>query len=229
MSPAARRASGDPADDNLDPSGPVDDDQTGVADHTLDDSGVESGPASRRRRRGPARAETQPKRHRAALLVAIGSLVLVAVAATSGYLINRLNPTPVATTTVVARATWPLALPVTVGDYSRNVNQGASPSSGADGKQAVAATYAKGGQAAITVLAARPTTDLKTFLIDLNVGAVQAVEDAQCGIQGDGDNYSACAVVRDGTGILVLDLQGSLSRESLVAIAKQVATQMAGS
>ncbi len=163
------------------------------------------------------------------MTLAIVTVVLVAVAAGSGYLVNRLTPATVITETVTPTptpASWPLALPVTIGEYSRDANEGATPTTGTDGKQTVSATYSRDGKPAAVILLSRPHSDGQQFMQDANMNAVAEVEPGWCGISGD-NNLDACVVIRDGTAVLVLAM-ADFSRTELMELTVQVADQVDG-
>lgn len=176
------------------------------------------------RRRGPARAaEPVPGRARPIVIVLVVSLVLAIVAAGFGWLYARSRPSAVTTQTQVAtRPPFELKLPLELGEYSRDANQGNSPNVSEDGKTTISATYSRGGQPAFILLLARPYDDGKVFMRDLNMNAVGSVEDGLCGISGDNQN-DGCSLIRENTGILVLATV-DLSRADLMNITHQAAT-----
>lgn len=182
----------------------------------------------RGRRRGPARAaEPVPRRHRGLLIGLIISALVVGVAAIGGYLVSRYTPETISTQTVApTRPPFKLELPLQVGEYSRDANQGNTPTKGVDGKTTLSATYSKGGQPAFVLLVARPYTDGKVFMQDLNMNVVAPVEDGMCGVSGDNNN-DGCSLIRDNTGILVLSTV-DMSRTDLMALTRRIADQMAG-
>lgn len=182
----------------------------------------------RRRRRGPARAaEPTTSRTRPLIIAAIVSLLLVGMAAGFGWIYARSQPDTVITQTQVpTRPPFDMVLPLQIGDYSRDANEGNTPSKGADGKQTLSATYAKGGQPAFVLLLGRPYDDGREFMRDLNMNAIGEVDDGLCGISGDNQN-DGCSLIRDNTGILVLATV-DLSRADLMAITQQAASQLAG-
>lgn len=182
----------------------------------------------RRRRRGPARAaDPTPSRTRPLVIAAIVSLLLVGLAAGFGWVYARSQPDTVTTQTQLAtRPPFEMVLPLEIGDYSRDANQGNTPNTGADGKVTISATYAKGGQPAFVLLLGRPYGDGREFMRDLNMNAIAEVDDGLCGISGDNQN-DGCSLVRDNTGILVLSTV-DISRADLMVITQQAATQLAG-
>lgn len=181
--------------------------------------------------RRPARVQVEDKtpRRRAMLILTVVTVALVAIAAGGGYLVNRLSPASVITQTVTPTAapgSWPLALPVSIGDYSRDANQGATPTRGADGKQTVSAQYSRQGEPAALILLSRPHTDGKLFMQEANMNAVTEASTGWCGISGDND-LDGCLVIRDQTAVLVMAIQ-DISRDDLIALTTQVADQVDG-
>lgn len=186
-------------------------------------------PGSRRVRRRPARAsEPLPSRGRGLLVGLVVSAMVVVLAAAGGYLASRLTPENVSTQTQTAtRPPFELTLPLQIGEYSRDANEGNTPTRAADGKTTLSATYSKGGQPAFVLLLARPYPDGKQFMLDLNMNAVTPVEDGLCGVSGDNAN-NGCSVIRDNTGILVLSTV-DVSRAELMDLTHQISRQVAGS
>lgn len=180
----------------------------------------------RRRRRGPARAsEPIPSKTRPLIIAGIVSILLVAMAAGIGWVYARSQPDAVTTQTMVpTKPPFEMVLPLEIGAYSRDANQGNTPSTGADGKVTISATYTKGGQPAFVLLLGRPYTDGREFMRDLNMNAIAEVDDGLCGISGDNQN-DGCSLIRDQTGILVLSTV-DISRADLMVITQQVATQL---
>ncbi|MGA4670022.1 hypothetical protein ACPCG0_09530 [Propionibacteriaceae bacterium Y1923] len=229
----AKRGYDDPTPDE---DAPADQDGSGwqhVSSPASSDSADKVEPSDglvreRRRRRGPSRAaEPVPSRTRLLVIAGIVSLLLVATAAGVGWIYARSQPAAVTTQTQVAtRPPFELVLPLEIGEYSRDANQGNSPNVGSDGKTTISATYARGGQPAFVLLLGRPYDDNREFMRDLNMNAVSEVEDGLCGISGDNQN-NGCALIRDNTGILVLSTV-DMSRADLMALTKQAATQLTG-
>lgn len=177
-----------------------------------------------RRRRGPSRAAepeagSRPSR-RALLFGTVLVLVVVIVAGVAAYFINSAQP---ADPSVRPSSKWALALPVQIGDYSRDPNAGGSPSADS-GRTTVSATYAKGGKDAVVVLMSRPESNLKTFMKDAAMNAVTEQElsngsgSAQCGTSSD-NNYTGCVVLQDDTAVLVMGLLDQ-SRQELADLAQ---------
>lgn len=186
------------------------------------------GATARRRRRGPSRAaDPVPKRSRTLLIALLVSALLCALAAAGGYLVSRLTPSSTSTQTVAAtRPPFEMELPLQVGEYSRDANQGNTPTKGVDGKSTLSATYSRGGQPAFVLLIARPYTDGKAFMRDLNMNVVAPVDEGLCGVSGDNNN-DGCSLIRDNTGILVLATV-DMSRAELMALTRKATQQMAG-
>ncbi|WP_026377597.1 MULTISPECIES: hypothetical protein [Aestuariimicrobium] len=158
----------------------------------------------------------------------VATVVLALVAAAGAYLVNRWTPTATQTTTVTPpppRATWALELPVTVGAYSRDASEGATPSLGTDGKTTISARYSKEGRQAAVVLMSRPYKNLKEFMTVANMNAVTPQGEALCGFSGD-FNTEGCAIQRDDTVILTVAV-GDTTRTELLALADNVAAQVA--
>lgn len=192
---------------------------------------------SRGRRRRPARGVVEDKapKRRAGLILAIVTVMLVLAASASGYLVNKFTPATVTTQTVTpsaAPATWKLALPVTIGEYSRDANVGASPVVGADKKQTVSAPYTKAGQPAVVMVLSRPHADGKLFMQEANMNAVVEMmgttpeNSGWCGVSGD-NNLDGCALIRDDTAVMVLAVQ-DISRVDLMALVVEVADTIDG-
>lgn len=180
-----------------------------------------------RRRRASRAAEPLPSRTKPLVIAGIVSLLLVALATGFGWIYARSQPDSVTTQTQVAtRPPFELVLPLEIGEYSRDANQGNSPNVGADGKTTISATYSKGGQPAFVLLLGRPYDDNREFMRDLNMNAVSEVDDGLCGISGDNQN-DGCALIRDNTGILVLSTV-DMARADLMALTQQAATQLTG-
>jgi len=157
----------------------------------------------------------------------IVSLIVITLAAGSGYLVNRLRPQAVTTqTATVTGPPFEMKLPLSIEEYSRDANEGNNPATAADGKVTLSAAYSKGGQDAFIVVLARPYSDAKTFMQDANMHVVAPVEDGMCGISGDNKN-DGCALMRDNTGILVVSTT-STSRKDLMALTRKVADTVAG-
>lgn len=203
-----------------------DPDETPEIQDIPDDSGD-------RRRRGPSRAAepeagTRPSR-RALLIGTIFVVLVVIVAGIAAYFINTAQP---ADPTARPSSTWELALPVQVGDYSRDPNAGSSPSADG-GRTTVSATYAKGGKDAVVVLMTRPESDLKKFMKDAAMNAVTEQElsngkgTAQCGTSSD-NNYTGCVVLQDDTAVLVMGLLDQ-SRQELADLAQTTGAEAAKS
>lgn len=198
-----------------------------------DDRGRAIAPPPRRPRLGrrrPARAaDPIPSRGKALLIGLVISALLVALAALSGWLIARSTPEPVTTTT--ATATHPpfkMELPLQVGEYSRDANDGNEPVKGADGKLTLAATYRKGGQPAFVLIVGRPYSEGKTFMRESNMLGVAPVDDGLCGTSADHDGLDGCSLIRDNSGILVVSTV-DISQQDLMALTQQVTRQIAGS
>ena len=181
-----------------------------------------------RRRRRPARAsEPVPSRTRPLVIGLVVSLLLVALAAGLGWTYARTRPTAVTTQTQLAtKPPFEMVLPIELGEYSRDANQGNTPTVQSDGKTTISATYSRGGQPAFVLMLGRPYDDGKAFMRDLNMNAVAEVDDGLCGISGDNMN-DGCSLIRDNTGILVLTTV-DMSRADLMALTQQAATQLAG-
>lgn len=175
------------------------------------------------RRRRPSRAaepDSSSGPSRRALLIGTFVVVLVVVVAgIAAYFINSSQPT---TPTTRPSSTWELALPVQVGNYTRDPNSASSPSAGS-GRTTVSATYAKDGKDAVVILMTRPESDLKQFMKDAAMNAVTEQElskgsgSAQCGTSSD-NNYTGCVVLRDDTAVLVMGLLDQ-SRQDLADLA----------
>lgn len=189
-----------------------------------------SEPSRRGRKARPARAlkEDTSARRRTLLILAVATVIVALLAAASAYLANRLTPEAVQTTTVTPpppSATWALELPVTVGEYSRDASDDATPTKGSDGKTTISARYARNGQQAAVVLISRPYRDLEEFMTLANMNAVTPQGEALCGYSGD-FNTEGCAIQRDDTAILVVAV-GDTSRADLLSLADDVAAQVA--
>lgn len=215
---------------------PVGADETPGPDETAPAAGTSPAAAGRPRgvrirgrSRRPARAsEPLPSRGRRLLIGLVISALLIMLAAAGGYFVSHLAPDVVTTQTQTAtRPPFAMQLPLQVGEYSRDANQGNTPTKNADGKTTLSATYTKGGQPAFVLLLARPYSDGKQFMLDLNMNAVTSLEDGMCGVSGDNSN-SGCSVIRDDTGILVLSTV-DMSRADLMALTHRIAQQVAGS
>lgn len=158
----------------------------------------------------------------------VATVVLALLAAAGAYLANRLTPAAIQTSTVTPpppSATWALDLPVTVGAYSRDASEGATPSTGSDGKTTVSARYSTHGKQAAVVLMSRPYKNLDEFMTVANMNALTPQGDALCGFSGD-FNTEGCGIQRDDTAILVVAI-GDTSRTELLQLAQAVAEQVA--
>ena len=153
------------------------------------------------------------------------SALLMALAAGGGYMASRMRPVETQTQTQVAtKPPFKLELPLTVGEYSRDANDGNTSTTAPDGKKTLSATYSKGGQPAFVLLVARPYKAGKVFMRDLNMNVVSPVEEGLCGISGDNNN-DGCSLIRSNTGILVLSTV-DMSRADLMELTRQVADEM---
>lgn len=114
----------------------------------------------------------------------------------------------------------PLALPVQIGELSRDpavkVTASIDPMSKA---QLLSATYAKGGKDALIAVAARPIESGERLLIQLGVVDPFSVGEGRCGRTRD--QLNACAVGRGTTAVLAIALVGQQPAE-LVAQAQQI-------
>jgi hypothetical protein len=175
------------------------------------------------RRTGSRVASQRRWSRRTALIAVLGTVLVVLVAGFSGYLVDRLNPGM--TPSTGPTASWPLALPLSVAGYSRDANQGATPTTSGDGSQVVAANYSSNGEVAVVVLAARPVTDLTAFATESNLQSTTKYDNGRCGISSDTLTYG-CVILQDNTGIFVLAKQDQ-SVTTLLQIAVQFGAQMA--
>ncbi len=175
------------------------------------------------RRRRPARAldDDRAKRNRTLMLFAVATVVLVLIAGTIAYLSTRVAPVPETTPTPTPTvATWKLALPQTVGPYSRDAGDGVTPSTSLDGTTTLSAKYSKGGVPSAVIMISRPYLDLKSFAESSNIGGTSPEGDALCGTQND-NALPGCAVIKDGTVVVVFDLV-NMPTADLVALAQTV-------
>ncbi|MGA4506688.1 hypothetical protein ACQB6R_14155 [Propionibacteriaceae bacterium G1746] len=179
----------------------------------------------RRRGRMARAAEPQQSRLRPWVIGAVVAVLLVALAAGLGWIYARSQPDVVNTQTQVATGTpFRLELPIQLGEFSRDANQGNTPNVNRDGKTTLSATYSKGGQPQFVLLLARPYDTTEVFMRDLNMNAISNVDAGMCGVSGDNMN-DGCALIRDQTGILVLSTV-DMSREQLMKITQQAADQL---
>lgn len=178
-----------------------------------------------RRRGRPARAAETTRRRGVALAIGLViSALLVALAAGGGWIVSRLTPEPTTTETVATKPPFKMELPLGIGEYSRDANQGNSPKKNDDGTTTLSAPYSKGGQLAFVLLLARPYNDGRTFMRHADMNAVSEVQDGLCGISRE-HQRSGCSVIRSNTGILVL-AQQDMSQEDLMALTLRVADQL---
>lgn len=189
------------------------------------EDGATDTPTSQAPRRRPARAQARSKKPLVVGLVI--TIVLVLAAATGGYLWSKVQPAATVTQTQVANRTpFKMELPASIGEYSRDASDGQDPHKGEDGKVTLSATYAKGGRPAFVLMLARPYSETRALMTDLNMNAVAEQEDGLCGTSGD-NNLTGCSVIRDDTGIVVVS-QVDTSRADLMKLTDQIALAIAG-
>lgn len=175
-------------------------------------------------RRGPSRAAEPPPgpglSRRTVLAGLIITIVVLLVAGAAAYFINAAQP---ATPSAPPSSRWALALPVQVGQYSRDPNGGSTPSSGG-GRTTISATYSRNGKAAYVVLMSRPENDPKRFMDEAAMSAVseQSLSDrsgaALCGTSSD-SNATGCVVMKDNTAVLAMGLADQ-SRQDIADMAR---------
>ncbi|AZZ43101.1 hypothetical protein [Acidipropionibacterium jensenii] len=188
-------------------------------------------------RRGPSRAADDPHQDDRApshKVMAVGTIVVLVIALVVGfaaYAINSIQPST-RSASPVASSTWKLELPVQIGDYTRDPNAAASPSTQA-GSTVISATYSKGGKDSAVILMSRPQADLKKFMSEAGMTSVtqQELSDrsgtALCGVDAD-HNDTGCVVLQESTAVLAMGLQDQ-SRQDLADLAQQIGIQAAGS
>lgn len=188
----------------------------------VDEADRAPSPGARRR---PARAQARSKKP--LIIGLVITVVLVLAAATGGYVWSKVQPAATVTQTQMPNRTpFKFELPPTIGDYSRDASDGQDPHKGDDGKTTVSATYAKGGRPAFVLMLARPYSETRALMTDLNMNAVAEQEDGLCGTSGD-NNLTGCSVIRDNTGIVVVS-QVDTSRADLMKLTDQIALTIAG-
>ena len=122
---------------------------------------------------------------------------------------------------------FPLVPPLRLDDYSRDANADVMPSMNPASKRStVTATYSKAGNNAFVLLMSRPETDGKKFMADMGMNAVVPTDDGWCGTSVD-STREGCAVLRDDTALLVVDLSG-MTRTDLIQQAHGFGTALAG-
>ncbi|MGO4958457.1 hypothetical protein ACTQ49_14525 [Luteococcus sp. Sow4_B9] len=155
----------------------------------------------------------------------LGLLLVVGGAAYAAYRINASKP-QVVITAAPSRTPWTMTPPLSVDEYSRDANSADTPSANPTTKKStIAATYARGGQNTVVLLMSRPETDAKKFMTDMGMNAIIATEDGYCGTSID-TNRDACAIIRDKTAIMIVDLVG-LTRTDLMELTNRFADTMA--
>lgn len=162
------------------------------------------------------------------LLVLAGLLTLALAVGGAGYAAYRMNAAKpqVVITAEPSRTPWKMVPPLSVDDYSRDANSADTPSANPTTKKStIAATYARGGQNTVVLLMSRPETDPKKFMTDMGMNAVIATDNGYCGTSID-TNRDACAIVRDRTAIMIVDLVG-LNRTDLMKLTNRFADTMA--
>ena len=162
-------------------------------------------------------------------LVLFGVLTLVLVVGGAGigaYRYNASKPQVVITASG-AHTPFPLVPPLRLDDYSRDANADVMPSMNPASKRStVTATYSKAGNNAFVLLMSRPETDGKKFMADMGMNAVVPTDDGWCGTSVD-STREGCAVLRDDTALLVVDLSG-MTRTDLIQQAHGFGTALAG-
>ncbi|SJN28347.1 hypothetical protein [Luteococcus japonicus] len=162
------------------------------------------------------------------LLLTAGILALVLAVAGAGIAAWRINASKpqVVITASGPRTPWEMVPPLSVDEYSRDASAADTPSANpTTKKQTIAATYARSGQNTVVLLMSRPEKDAKKFMVDLGMNSVIATEDGFCGTSVD-TNRDSCALIRDNTAIMVVDLVG-LSRADLMTLAHKFADSLA--
>lgn len=168
----------------------------------------------------PLRASRFPRW--AVLLVGLLALALAAGGAAYGAWRYNASKPQVVITAGGPHTPFPMVPPLRVGDYSRDVNQDATPTPNPLTKSStIASTYAKGGHNAFVLLMSRPEADGKKFMADMGMNAVVPTDDGWCGTSVD-STREGCAVVRDNTALLLVDLSG-MTRTDLIEQAHAVA------
>lgn len=170
----------------------------------------------------------QPARLPRWLLLLLGILLVLLAVAGAGYAAWRMNASKpqVVITASASRTPWSLTPPLAVGEYSRDANANDTPSANpTTRKSAIASTYARNGQNSVVLLMSRPETDVKKFMTDMGMNAVIQTEDGYCGTSVD-TNRDGCAIVRDNTAIMLVDLVG-LTRTDLMALTHDFAEELA--
>lgn len=158
----------------------------------------------------------------------VGILLALAAVLGGGYAAWRHNQNKpdVVVTASAPRTPWQLMPPLSVGEYSRDANSDDSPSvHPVTKKQAVSATYSKGGAQSAVLLLSRPETDAKKFMTeDMVMNTVIAQGEGFCGTSIE-NNRDGCTVIRDNTAVTVVDLAGA-SREEIMALTVKFADQL---
>lgn len=160
------------------------------------------------------------------LFVALASVLVIGGAGYGAWRYNADKPQVVITASGPHTA-FPLVPPLRVGDFSRDANANATPTPNPTTKvSSIATTYSKDGHDAFVLLMARPATDGKKFMTEIGMNAVVPTDDGWCGTSVD-STREGCAVLRDDTALLVVDLAG-MTRTDLMQQAHAFATQLAG-
>ncbi|MEL4356441.1 MULTISPECIES: hypothetical protein [unclassified Luteococcus] len=181
---------------------------------------------------GPDELEVGPAIHSGRFprwaLVLIGTLLILASVAGAAYVAWRMNTgkPQVVVTASGPRTPWAMVPPLAVDEFSRDANANDTPSANPTTKTStISATYARSGQNSVVLLMSRPEKDPKKFMADMGMNTVVATDDGYCGTSVD-SNRDGCAIMRDDTAILIVDLVGQ-SRSDLMVVAHKFADEMA--
>lgn len=160
-------------------------------------------------------------------LLLIGTLTLLLAVAGAGYgawYLNSRKPQVVVTASG-PKTPWKMYPPLQMDEYSRDANSADTPSANPTTKKSViSATYARSGQNTVVLLMSRPEKDPKQFMADMGMNTVVATDDGFCGTSVD-SNRDGCAIMRDDTAVMIVDLVGQ-SRADLMVLAHKFADAM---
>lgn len=154
----------------------------------------------------------------------VGILLAVAAVLGGGYAAWRYNASKpeVVVTASAPRTPWKMVPPLALGEYSRDANSKDTPSlDPATKKEVVSATYSKGGAQSAVLVLSRKETDAKKFMETMSMTTVIEQDEGFCGINTD-TSREGCALIRDNTAVLVVDLAGA-SRQDVMKLAVQFA------
>lgn len=161
-----------------------------------------------------------PTAHRSQVVVAVVAVVVLALVAFGVIAYVQGLTSLTAATPSPTPTPKPLALPVQIGELSRDpavkVQASTDPMSKA---QLLSAKYAKGGKDTLIAVAARPIESSERLLNQLGVVDPFSVGDGRCGRTRD--QLNACAVGRGTTAVLAIALAGQQPAE-LIAQAQQI-------